>query len=127
MRAMTSILYPSAVPFARAAAALIGAATSALRQFSHAYRNRRNAVLVAALDDRMLADLGLTRSDVRDAVAAPLWHDPTHLLRARALERRLTRHRVSLGLTDPDLGSPPLAPPDQFTRLRTDRAARLTV
>ena len=36
----------------------------------------------------MLADLGLTRSDLHDAFAQPLWRDPTSLLRSRAVERR---------------------------------------
>ena len=29
------------------------------------------------LDDRMLADIGLTRGDVRDAFSEPVWRDPT--------------------------------------------------
>lgn len=43
------------------------------------------------LDRRMLADIGLTRADVRDAFSAPFWDDPTALLRARAIERRVQR------------------------------------
>jgi uncharacterized protein YjiS (DUF1127 family) len=61
-------------------------------------KNRREAAALARLDGYMLADIGLTRSDLRDAAAAPLWEDPTALLRARALERRLGRNGVSLGL-----------------------------
>ena len=37
---------------------------------------------------RMLADLGISRSDLRDAFSEPFWEDPTALLRERALERR---------------------------------------
>jgi len=37
----------------------------------------------------MLADIGITRADVRDAFSEPFWDDPTALLRERALERRL--------------------------------------
>jgi uncharacterized protein YjiS (DUF1127 family) len=83
-----------------------------VREFLRAHRNRNEAVALAAFDDRMLADIGLTRSDVRDAMAAPLWRDPTDLLRTRALERRLSRHRVSLGLREPRVAAPPLAPTD---------------
>jgi hypothetical protein len=36
----------------------------------------------------MLADIGITRADVRDAFSEPFWDDPTALLRERALERR---------------------------------------
>jgi uncharacterized protein YjiS (DUF1127 family) len=53
-----------------------------------ALRNRAAAAVLARVDDRMLADIGLTRGDVRDAFAEPIWHDPTDLLRARAAERR---------------------------------------
>jgi len=63
-------------------------------------QNRRAAAALAHLDAHMLADIGLTRSDVRDAAAAPMWDDPTTLLRTRALERRLRRHRLDLGFRD---------------------------
>jgi uncharacterized protein YjiS (DUF1127 family) len=53
-----------------------------------AWRNRRDAAVLACADARTLADLGLTRSDVRDALAEPLWRDPTSLLRNRVGERR---------------------------------------
>lgn len=63
-------------------------------------QNRRAAAALAHLDARMLADIGLTHSDVRDATAAPMWDDPTTLLRTRALERRLRRHRLTLGFRE---------------------------
>ena len=53
-----------------------------------ALRNRAAAAVLARVDDRMLADIGLTRGDVRDAFAEQIWRDPTDLLRARADERR---------------------------------------
>ena len=50
---------------------------------------------LAAMDARELADIGLTRQDVRDASAVALDDDPTRMLakrareaRARALEQR---------------------------------------
>jgi len=104
----------------------ISAASRLLNRATRAYRHRRDANILAGLDERTLADIGLTRSDVRDAFAAPLWQDPTSLLRARALERRLSRHGVSLGF-DPAIASPPLAPPDSFVAPRSDRPARYTV
>jgi Domain of unknown function (DUF1127) len=51
-------------------------------------RSRADAAVLARGDDRMLADIGLTRCDVRDAFSEPMWRDPTSLLRARANERR---------------------------------------
>jgi uncharacterized protein YjiS (DUF1127 family) len=117
----------AAMPFARLVSALVGAAKLRLRQLTRAYRHRNDAAVLAGLDDRMLADMGLTRSDVRDAFAAPLWEDPTNLLRARALERRLSRHRISLGFKDRDGEAPPLVPDETWRRPRTDRPARLAV
>ncbi len=43
---------------------------------------------LAAMDGRELADIGLTRSDLRDVSALALDHDPTGLLARRARERR---------------------------------------
>jgi uncharacterized protein YjiS (DUF1127 family) len=43
---------------------------------------------LANMDRRELADIGLNPSDVRDASALPLDHDPTGLLARRARERR---------------------------------------
>jgi len=102
-----------------------GAIAARIKQFARAYRNRSDAVVLATFDDRMLADMGLTRSDVRDALTGPLWDDPTNLLRARALERRLSRHRISLGLQDTT--APPLVPQGDWKRPATSRPARFTV
>jgi uncharacterized protein YjiS (DUF1127 family) len=67
--------------------------TVALRtvNFVRAYLNRRDVRTLAGFDDRMLADIGLTRGDVRDAVAEPLWRDPTTILVSRVQERRSAR------------------------------------
>src|SRR4029077_652000 len=42
-----------------------------------AIKHRRELALLADRDDRMLADIGLTRSDLRDAYCEPLWRGPT--------------------------------------------------
>jgi uncharacterized protein YjiS (DUF1127 family) len=44
--------------------------------------------MLATMDGRELADIGLNPSDVRDASALPLDCDPTELLAGRARERR---------------------------------------
>jgi hypothetical protein len=44
----------------------------------------------------MLADIGITRSDLRDAYSGALWRDPSELLARRATERRVRRRRVDL-------------------------------
>lgn len=58
------------------------------RRLLRNFRNRADAAVLVRVDDRMLADIGLTRCDVRDAFSQPMWRDPTSLLRARANERR---------------------------------------
>jgi uncharacterized protein YjiS (DUF1127 family) len=58
---------------------------------SRVLRNRRDARILARLDGHMLADIGITRSDVNDAFSTPFWMDPTELLRERVQDRRLNR------------------------------------
>ena len=55
-----------------------------------------DAAMLASFNDRMLADIGLTRSDLRDAFAEPPWRDPTAVLVASAQERRAARPRLAL-------------------------------
>jgi hypothetical protein len=43
--------------------------------------------LLSSLDDRGLADIGLSRQDLRDVTALPLSQDPTSHLATRARER----------------------------------------
>ncbi|HEX9071545.1 MAG TPA: DUF1127 domain-containing protein [Pseudolabrys sp.] len=73
----------------RAFASVLALVTRWLKELVEARRHRRQANMLAGLDRRMLTDIGITRSDVRDAFSAPFWDDPTALLRERALERRL--------------------------------------
>ena len=51
-----------------------------------AIKHRRELAHLADFDDRMLADLGLTRTHLRDAYSEPLWRDPTSILARRAGE-----------------------------------------
>src|SRR5262249_30211889 len=73
----------------RACASVVALVTFWLNEWVRARRHRREANVLAGLDRRMLADIGITRADVRDAFSEPFWDDPTALLRERALERRL--------------------------------------
>ena len=78
----------AAEPFGRliyAAAALVMAR---LRQLAAAFRHRQDAAVLLCFDDRMLADIGLTRRDVREAFNEPVWRDPTDLLADRVAGRR---------------------------------------
>lgn len=73
----------------RALLALVALVTYWLKQIARVRRHRREAHVLASLDRHMLADIGITRADLRDAFSEPFWDDPTALLRERAIERRL--------------------------------------
>ena len=70
--------------------------------------------MLAGLDRRMLADIGITRSDLQDAFSEPFWDDPTALLHERALERRMNRPAVrvsasrTLSSSPASTGRPPI-------------------
>src|SRR5215475_15855726 len=74
----------------RGFASLLALLTHWLKELGRARRHRREASVLAGLDRRMLADIGITRADLHDAFSEPFWDDPTALLRERALERRLS-------------------------------------
>ena len=102
----------------RGFAALLAFVTYWSKQIARARRHRHDAAVLARLDRHMLADLGLTRSDVRDAFSEPFWEDPTALLRERALERRWSRALMRNEIEAQRGG---------FHRSRTDRPARRAV
>ncbi|MES5044696.1 DUF1127 domain-containing protein [Rhizobium nepotum] len=67
---------------------------SAVKTFAQRIYNRIVANGLTELDDRLLADIGLARSDVRDALDTGLFEDPTaHLTRAARL-RSVTRFKT---------------------------------
>ena len=99
----------------RAWASLLSTMTSGAKRIARARRHRRDAAALAHLDRRMLADIGINRSDLRDAFSEPFWEDPTALLRERALERRWNR---ALMRDEAERS---------FQRPRTDRPARHTI
>ena len=67
---------------------LLRAALVPIARLQRALRNRREAKVLAAYDERSLADIGLTSADVRFAFSAPVWRDPTKTLARTAGERR---------------------------------------
>jgi uncharacterized protein YjiS (DUF1127 family) len=62
--------------------ALVALARGAWR-LAVAIKHRRDLAQLAELDDRMLADIGLTRRDLGDAQSEPLWQDSTSMLARR--------------------------------------------
>jgi uncharacterized protein YjiS (DUF1127 family) len=95
---------------ARLVNAVAGIVALRLREFVQSVKNRHDATMLAGLDDRMLADIGLTRGDVRDAFSEPVWRDPTNLLVSRAHERRINRRRLNIGLAEKSFDSPSIVP-----------------
>jgi uncharacterized protein YjiS (DUF1127 family) len=84
MTTTTSLLPPAFAGFAVTVARLG-------KRIVTAWRHRSDFVLLSSLDDRMLRDIGLTRSDLNDALAEPLWRDPIAVLVRRQRERRGVR------------------------------------
>jgi uncharacterized protein YjiS (DUF1127 family) len=82
-------------------ALVLAGVVAAVRKVGQVLKNRHDAAMLAQMDDRMLSDMGITRSDLRDAYAEPLWRDPTYILASRAQERRVNRQVVIL--TGPSL------------------------
>jgi uncharacterized protein YjiS (DUF1127 family) len=80
----------TAEPFGRVIFAAAAPVISRLRRLAVAFRHRHDAAILQRLDDRMLADIGLTRRDVRQAFEEPVWRDPTELLVDRVARRGST-------------------------------------
>lgn len=79
-----TLVAPFSTPLARLLMQMAGLAVKVARSLE----NRSALTQLAQLDDHMLRDIGVTRGDVRDAASEPLWRDGTHVLIARAVERR---------------------------------------
>jgi uncharacterized protein YjiS (DUF1127 family) len=105
MPAVTSFAPGGATSVARGFKIVAALATG----FARWLRNRVVAAKLAQLDDRMLADIGLTRSDLSDAYSQPLWHDPTDMLARRAHERRVSGQRRAFD-DSRDITRPQVAP-----------------
>jgi len=122
MSANFPVLPLAGATLARGFAGLAARAARWASAAAQTFRHRREARLLAGLDRHMLADIGITRSDVSDAFSSPFWEDPTALLRERALERRLNRPRpVTLPSQQPRFTEP------GFHRPATGRAARYSI
>jgi uncharacterized protein YjiS (DUF1127 family) len=107
MSTNTITLQSAPGPFARAARIAGNVALRAVEIY-RSFKSRREMRMLASFDDRMLADIGLTRGDLRDAVAEPLWRDPTHVLKARARERRSAR--AATHPTPAEVAAPSIVP-----------------
>jgi uncharacterized protein YjiS (DUF1127 family) len=67
---------------------LLAVAVETLRRVVRTWSNRRTVVSLADFDDHMLADIGLSRDDVRQALSLPFGEDPALMLQHLALRNR---------------------------------------
>jgi uncharacterized protein YjiS (DUF1127 family) len=93
MTAKVPVLPIAGATVLRASLSALALVTHWLKELARCRRHRREARALAGLDHRMLADIGISRSDLRDAFSEPFWQDPTALLSERADERRRNRSR----------------------------------
>jgi uncharacterized protein YjiS (DUF1127 family) len=70
-------------------AGMLQTALHKLQETFEAWRNRRKIAVLTDFDDHLLADIGLTRQDVQDALDLPFSHDP-----GRELHLRVSRNRA---------------------------------
>ena len=97
-----------------------GSIGNGLRSLLQTIKNRRDATILAGMDEHMLADIGLTQGDVRDAFSEPVWRDPTAILVSRAHDRRVNRRRLKAGLTEKSFQAPSIVPAPGATRAAID-------
>jgi len=102
--------------FAWAVNTVAGIVVERVRAVLRTLKNRRDATILAGMDEHMLADIGLTRGDVRDAFSEPVWRDPTAVLVSRAHERRINRRRLDKGLVEKSFDAPSIVPAPGATR-----------
>jgi uncharacterized protein YjiS (DUF1127 family) len=94
----------AAEPFGRMIFAVTTVVIARLRRLAVAFRHRHDAMVLERFDERMLADIGLTRRDVREAFSEPVWRDPTDLLAERVAGRRSGRLRPRAPSIVPQVG-----------------------
>jgi len=111
-------------PFGRLVNAVAGMLVVRTRALVQTLKNRRDAAMLTGLDDRMLADIGLTRGDLRDAYSEPVWRDPTEILVNRVQERRINRRRTATGLAGKVFESPSIVPAQRQHALCAPAGAR---
>ncbi len=88
---MTAIDPLSTGSIAPRATANLVRVVAVMRALYRAWRSRRDIARLAELSDHQLADIGLTRDDIRVARRAPLATDPTTGLAALIKERGRTQ------------------------------------
>jgi uncharacterized protein YjiS (DUF1127 family) len=122
MKAMTALTISAvSTQLAQACAMPRAAAARVARRLAQAWRRRHQAAELAALDDHLLADIGLTRADLTDALSRLPWRDPIAALARRQCklargDAALERHAAPSLVPGADaLAFPPRDPPARLT------------
>jgi uncharacterized protein YjiS (DUF1127 family) len=93
MRPRHHIVRHSTLSLLEAMRALSAVVAGRLAHAAKIVRHRRDLEFLARLDDRMLRDIGLTRSDLRYALTEPFWRDPGAALISRVGQRGIGKVR----------------------------------
>lgn len=69
-------------------AGILHVVVQSIRQAIESWQKRNQVAALVDFDEHMLADIGLTRRDVREALNLPFGFDPGRELQARASRRQ---------------------------------------
>jgi uncharacterized protein YjiS (DUF1127 family) len=101
-------LKPTASPLAGRARLVAGRILRQAMALVTALMHRREVSLLSDLDERALKDIGLTRSDVAAALAAPYHKDPSTILLVRGVDRRARSRGLGLRADPQERAAPRL-------------------